>query len=88
VTEYLDEALEAARLVPCAEVWRVIKEVAQDAAYFRCYLAVRMLDLARVPLAPEEAAKRLGVGVRRLLGMRREFWQAVYAAVSILEGRA
>jgi hypothetical protein len=82
VTEYLDEGLEAARLVPCAEVKKVIEELGRDKVWFRHYLVVRALDLARNPPTAKEVGDALGVKERRLLGMRREFWEAVYGKVT------
>jgi hypothetical protein len=81
VTDYLDEGLEAAQLVPCAEVWRAIKALGRDPVHYRAYRAAAMLDLARNPLAAEEAARRLGVEWRQALRLRRVFWGMVYRRV-------
>ena len=82
VTDYIDEGLEAARLVPCAEVWRAIKELGRDPTYFRHYKAAVMLDLARNPLTRKEAAKKLRLTERHTDRLRREFWATVYGRAS------
>jgi len=84
VTRYLDDALEAAQLVPCAHIKSVIGDLARDPSWYRHFWAAGMLDLAQNPLPPAEAARRLGVRERRLYRMRREFWEAVYERVTLV----
>jgi hypothetical protein len=82
VTRYIDEALEAGRLVPREKVWTAIGELMRDPAWFRHFQAARMLDLMREPLKAKAAAARLRVQSRRVLQMRREFWQELHRRVT------